>query len=81
MGKGIGKGLQGDGSGFRASMSQGVTTMGRGVGDGVGAVVGGAADGVATLGKGVFSGFKSIGQGFGSAITGKPKQKKRDHRS
>lgn len=56
-------------------LSDGATSIGTGVGQGVETAVIGAADGVLAVGRGIFSGAKNIGKGVGGAFA-----KKKDHK-
>jgi phage-related protein len=70
--KGIGKGItKGDGRAVISGFTDGVTSVGAGVGHGVESVVTGTTEGVLSLGHGLFSGAKSMGRGLGGALTGK----------
>jgi phage-related protein len=70
--KGLGKGItKGDGRAVISGFTDGVTSVGAGVGQGVESVVTGTTEGVLSLGHGLFSGVKSMGRGLGGAFTGK----------
>jgi hypothetical protein len=75
--KGIGKGVtEGDGKALVSGFSQGVASVGNGLGNGLESAVMGAADGVVTCGEGLASGVRSIGSGFAHAFTGGKKKLK-----
>jgi phage-related protein len=77
IGKGVGNGLRtGDGRAVVSGFTEGVTSVGTGVGQSVESVVTGTAGGVYSVGKGFFSGVKSVGQGIGGAFAGKKAAKK-----
>ena len=59
MARGLGRGITtGDGQAVVSGLTQGVTSVGAGVGHGVESVVTGTAEGVFSVGQGLFSGVK-----------------------
>jgi hypothetical protein len=74
--KGIGKGVkEGDAKALVSGLSQGVASVGKGLGKGLESTVMGVADGVVTCEKGIASGARSIGSGSAHAFTGGKKKR------
>ena len=79
LSKGIGKGIAtGDGHAVVSGITDGVTSLGAGVGQGVESVVSGTAEGVISVGHGIFTGARSLGRGIGDAFKGKKASRPRN---
>ena len=75
--KGIGKGVkEGDAKALVSGLSQGVASVGKGLGKGLESTVMGVADGVVICGEGLASSVRSMGSGFAHAFTGGKKKLK-----